>query len=98
MDAVYLRQQLDLLATDNLRRADGEPRDDLLTRSRTLEAEARRLNVPDFIAVSLLRRADILAALQRDRQAIESLDLARVALRGLRPHDLLVSLLTKQAQ
>src|SRR3954469_21137711 len=97
MDAVYLRQKLDLLATDNLRRAEGRARDDLLDVSRTLEAEARRMNVPDFVAVSLLRRADILSALARYGEAIESLDSARTALRGLRQHDLLVSLLTKKA-
>jgi hypothetical protein len=98
MDAVSLRQKLDSLATDNLRRAEGEPRDDLLDVSRTLEAEARRLNVPDFIAVSLIRRADILLALKRDREAIDVLDSARLALGRLRQHDLVVSLLAKKAE
>ena len=97
MDAVFLRQKLDALATDNQLRSDGESRDDLLDMSRTLEAEARRMNVPDFVAVALMRQADILAAVKRHREAIAALDLARAALGGLRQHDLLVSLLAKKA-
>ncbi len=98
MDAVSLRQKLDSLATDNLRRSDGDARDDLLDTSLTLEAEARRINVPDFVAVSLLRRADILLALKRHGEAIDSLDRERLALGSLRQHDLLVSVLTKKAE
>jgi CHAT domain-containing protein len=97
MDAVALRQQLDSLATENLRRADGEARDDLLDASVRLEAEARRINVPDFVAVSLLRRADILLAVKRYGEALDALDRARLALGTLRQHDLLVSLLAKKA-
>lgn len=98
MDAVFLQQKLAELARENLCRFDGAPRDDLLEKAHTLEAEARRLGVPDFIASALMRRADILIALRRDHEAIDALDEARQVLDTLRQQDLGVYILGTLAE
>jgi CHAT domain-containing protein len=65
--------------------------------ARELEAKSRRIHIPDFIAVSLMRQADILVAANRDNEAIVSLIEARRELGDLRKHDLEVRILAKLA-
>jgi CHAT domain-containing protein len=59
-----------------------------VARAQALEADAQRLGVPDLIAVSLLRRGDVLLSEGRPREAIGPLEQARAALRMTRKDDL----------
>jgi CHAT domain-containing protein len=88
MDAVYLAQDLDELdAALGMNGGGGG----LLRRSEEIEAEARRLAMPELVAKARLQRARVLMASGRPREAIQPLTEARQALGNLRQHDLAVS-------
>jgi len=98
MEIIRLRRDLDRLGVDNSSRPQAAPRDDLLDRAAMLEQRAISLDIAEFIACALLRKADILFALNRHDDTLEALTAARSALGRLRESDLLAFILTKQAE
>jgi CHAT domain-containing protein len=98
MDVTFLCQEIEALAIECERRAAAaeSPRD-LIPHAQALEKESRRLNVPDAIVASLMRRADILLVLQHHEAAITLLEEARRTLGTLRQQDLAVDLLGRLA-
>ncbi len=98
METAALEQKLGELELEHkLRAATGKPQEDLLATARTLEMRARQTGVPDFIALALMRRGDILLAMERYAEAAEVLQEAHAALTGLREHNMGVQILAKQA-
>ncbi len=97
MDATELRRELDEIDIEHRLRPPEQSRDDLLLLAQELEARSHRMHIPDFIAVSLMRQADILVATNRDNEAIVALIEAGRALRDLRENDLKVRILAKLA-
>jgi CHAT domain-containing protein len=69
-----------------------------LATAQELETKARQFGMPDFIAAALMRHGEILVTMARYAEAIEVLQKARAALKGLRKHDLVVRILAKQAE
>ncbi len=60
MDATLrLRLQLDSVRTEHLSRPKGEPRGDLIERLDDLRRQSLESNIPEFVAVALLRTAEI---------------------------------------
>ncbi len=90
MDAVYLRQDIDVL--DAAWRSAQETYPDLLLASSEFETEARRLGIPELLAKVLIQRANILLASGRDLEAITALKEANQVLGPLRQYDLKVSI------
>jgi CHAT domain-containing protein len=97
IDPIALRQRIEQLGVDNNLRPPGASRDDLLDTAALLERAAVQLNVPEFLVAARMRCADILLALERNSEAIVTLDLALQTLGPLRPYDLRVFILVKQA-
>lgn len=92
---VFLVQDIDDL---NARFLAGQtPAAALLADSAEIEAEARRLQMPEMIARILLQRGRILSAGGRYREALDNLTKADEALGDRRQHDLKVSILAAQA-
>ena len=87
MDGVYLTQDIDELDAALVKNVGGGG---LLQLSEEIEAEARRLAMPELLAKARLQRARVLLASQRPREAIQPLTEARQALGNLRQHDLAV--------
>jgi CHAT domain-containing protein len=99
MDSINLRQELDLLSTEYQRRIRANQSvTDLLPRAAGLEASARHLNIPDFVAVALMRRAEILNSLGCDQEVIALLEQARQVLGDWREQDLGVRVLALLAE
>lgn len=98
MDGYNLYLKLARLESDNLSRVHGEPRDDLLKKVAAAEHEARRLKNAELIAISLMRRADILMSLGRDEVAVDALEKARQELGDSRQPDLAVFILGMLAE
>lgn len=98
VDPARLRQKLDRLNAEHLQRGADEPQDDLLARMVELEAEARRVRNPELHALSLLRKAEILRALQRDGEALSDLFEARKVLGSLSRHTLGIFILGSLAE
>jgi len=97
-DVVALRRTLSQLELERLERASGEPLDDLVDRAAVAEKEARRLQSRDLIAITLLRRAELLLAAGRERDAIPVLEEVGPVLRGSREDDLRVRALAHLAE
>ncbi|WP_328473597.1 CHAT domain-containing protein [Actinoplanes sp. NBC_00393] len=91
-----LTRDLAALHTRNLQRSQGR-RDDLLTDAALLEARARRLGVPALVAVAMLRRAAILTAAERWREALAVAGDARPIVPADRP-DLMIRALSLTAE
>lgn len=82
-----LRNALDGLRSEHLRRRRADPRDDLIERTRSLAREAVALNVPQFAAVAALRRAEIELERERWIEALDSLAQARTHVQSLPDHE-----------
>jgi hypothetical protein len=95
MDAVYLTQDIDKLDAALMKNVG---RGVLLQLSEEIEAEARRLAMPELLAKARLQRARVLLKSQRPREAIQPLTEARRALGNLRQHDLAVSVYAALAE
>ncbi len=89
MDSVYLCQDIDAL--DAALRSPGASSRDLLPQAAEIEAEARRIGVPDLISKGLLQRSKILLADGRCAEAISVLRTAEQVLGKLRQDDLKVA-------
>ncbi len=102
MDTVYLRQKLDRLGIKikaaKLNEADPQTYNQLLLEAQQLETKTRFLNIPDFIAVCLMRQGDIFTALQQYDQAINVLERALETLGEQRKQDIAVYILGKLAE
>jgi hypothetical protein len=90
MDAVFLGQ--DFAALDAELHSEQAKYDDLLLASSEIEAEARRLGLPELLVKALIQRSNILLADQRYLEAIAALTAADQALGNLRQYDLKVSI------
>lgn len=103
MDAMYLAQDIDELDVALSGRAEGallgkRRGGELLRTSLEIEAEARRLDVPDMIAKALVQRARVLMGLRHTEEAIAPLTTACNVLGSLRTHDLKVSVYAALAE
>ena len=92
-----LRQELEALETENLRRVNGT-RDDLLMAATLLEARARRLGVSRLVGATLLQRGAILNSAARWRETVAVAQEARQMLSDTSHLDLLVSAFSKLAE
>lgn len=96
-DAVFLGR--DIAELDAALRA-GRPADELLRYATEIEAEARRLRIPEAVAKALTQQADVLLGVGRYAKALaaaRAAEDARAALGGGRP-DLAVGSLARQAE
>jgi CHAT domain-containing protein len=91
-------QELEALETQNLGRNENSSRDDLLTRSALLEAQARRLGLPKLIAAALLQRGAILNSAARWQESIETIQKAYRILLESRHWEPRVNALSKLAE
>ena len=91
MDIVYLWQ--DIEALDAAMQSPDASSRDLLPQATAVEAEARRIGVPDLITKGLLQRSKILLADGQYADAIEALTAAEQVLGELRQDDLKVAIL-----
>lgn len=94
-DGVYLAQDIDELDAALVKNGAGGG---LLQLSEEIEAEARRLALPEMLAKARLQRARVLLASQRPGEAIKPLTEARQALGNLRQYDLTVSIYAALAE
>src|SRR5450432_2522183 len=98
IDPIELRQRIEQLGVDNNLRPAADSRADLLATAGTLERASIQLNVPEFLVAARMRHGDVLLSLERCEEAIAILDLALETLGPtLRPYDLRVFILVKQA-
>lgn len=93
-----LRRRLDGVRSEHLRREPSAARDDLIAETRLLESEAHSINIPQFVTVAAMRRADIEIALERWTDALASLVSAREHVHSLAEHEHGVFLLRMEAQ
>lgn len=98
IDPLLLRQDIDALEIENKSRSRDAPRDDLLQKALALEMQARQIGNPEFIVISLIRRASILVALQKDVEAIQVLEEARSELGNVERYNLEVIILSMLAR
>jgi len=93
-----LRNALDALRSEHLKRDPAAERDDLIARTYELASEAVAINIPEFAAVAALRRAEIEISLQRWESSLASLATARQYIDSLPRHEHGVFLLRMEAQ
>jgi hypothetical protein len=97
-DVITVRRQLSRVSLEHFGRAPGDSRDDLLASVTSAEKEARRLRMPDLIAITLLQRSELLLAVGRVRETIDVLQQAGKELGTLRQDDLRVRILSRLAE